>query len=136
MFLSDGGTDWPTDLVNRHCNESLSSQIKIFTFACGPHPIPTVVLKEMACSTGGYFSPITALGSVRVKIRDYIKVLGRPIALSKDSDMFQWHNFYRDVGGLGMVTSVTLPVYDKASQSVNKVIFYLSFSFKFKYFYL
>ncbi|KAK6622585.1 hypothetical protein RUM43_008427 [Polyplax serrata] len=122
MFLSDGGTEWPTDLINRHCNESRNGKIKIFTFACGPHPIPTVVLKEMACSTGGYFSPVTALGSVRVKIRDYVRVLSRPLAYSNDKDMFTWHNFYRDIGGLGMVTTVTLPVFNKLPNPSGKIV--------------
>ncbi|KAL0274489.1 UNVERIFIED_CONTAM: hypothetical protein PYX00_006895 [Menopon gallinae] len=119
MFLSDGGTEWPSELVTKHCNESRNGQIRIFTFACGPHPIPTVVLKEMACSTGGYFSPITALGSVRVKVQDYVRVLSRPLALSEDEDedLFQWHNFYRDIGGLGMMTTVTLPVFNRVSNS-------------------
>lgn len=98
MFLSDGGTDWPEELVTQHCNQSRTGHIKMFTFACGPHPIPTVVLKEMACATGGYFSPITALGSVRVKIQDYVRVLSRPLAFAAIPDLFQWQNFYRDIG--------------------------------------
>lgn len=119
MFLSDGGTEWPSELVTKHCNESRNGQIRIFAFACGPHPIPTVVLKEMACSTGGYFSPITALGSVRVKVQDYVRVLGRPLALSEEEDLFQWHNFYRDIGGLGMMTTLTLPVFNRIANSVS-----------------
>ena len=119
MFLSDGGTEWPTDVINRHCNNSNNENIKIFTFACGPHPIPTVILKEMACSTGGYFSPITALGSVRIKVRDYVNVLSRPLAYSKHENLFYWNNFYRDVGGLGLVTTLALPVFNKSPNDVS-----------------
>ena len=43
--------------------------MRIFTYAVGPHPLPTTALKEMACSTGGRFSTITAMGAIRTKIQ-------------------------------------------------------------------
>ena len=35
----------------------------------GPHPLPTVALKDMACKTGGSFTTITAMGAIRTKIQ-------------------------------------------------------------------
>ncbi|XP_052120418.1 voltage-dependent calcium channel subunit alpha-2/delta-2 isoform X3 [Frankliniella occidentalis] len=112
MFFSDGGTEWPHELSAHLCNESTEDCVRVFTFGCGPHPIPTVVLKSMACKTRGYFSSITALGAIQNRIQDYVRVLGRPLVLSDGAtkDLFHWHNVYIDKGGLGPVITVTLPV--------------------------
>lgn len=69
MFFSDGGTDWPQELSTRSCSNSSSDCTRVFTFGCGPHPIPTVVLKTMACKTRGFFSSITALGAIQNRIQ-------------------------------------------------------------------
>ncbi|XP_034239825.1 voltage-dependent calcium channel subunit alpha-2/delta-2-like isoform X2 [Thrips palmi] len=112
MFFSDGGTEWPHELSAHLCNESTEDCVRVFTFGCGPHPIPTVILKSMACKTRGYFSSITALGAIQNRIQDYVRVLGRPLVLSDEGtkDLFHWHNVYIDKGGLGPVVTVTLPV--------------------------
>ncbi|KAK3927676.1 Voltage-dependent calcium channel subunit alpha-2/delta-2 [Frankliniella fusca] len=112
MFFSDGGTEWPHELSAHLCNETTEDCVRVFTFGCGPHPIPTVVLKSMACKTRGYFSSITALGAIQNRIQDYVRVLGRPLVLSDGAttDLFHWHNVYIDKGGLGPVITVTLPV--------------------------
>lgn len=112
MFFSDGGTEWPQELSGHLCNETTEDCVRLFTFGCGPHPIPTVVLKSMACKTRGYFSSITALGAIQNRIQDYVRVLGRPLVLSDEGiqDLFHWHNVYIDKGGLGPIVTVTLPV--------------------------
>ena len=43
--------------------------MRIFTYAVGPHPLPTTALKQMACATDGSFSTITAMGAIRTKIQ-------------------------------------------------------------------
>lgn len=69
MFFSDGGTEWPHELSAHLCNETTEDCVRVFTFGCGPHPIPTVILKSMACKTRGYFSSITALGAIQNRIQ-------------------------------------------------------------------
>lgn len=69
MFFSDGGTEWPHELSAHLCNESTEDCVRVFTYGCGPHPIPTVVLKSMACRTRGYFSSITALGAIQNRVQ-------------------------------------------------------------------
>ncbi|GBM54531.1 Voltage-dependent calcium channel subunit alpha-2/delta-2, partial [Araneus ventricosus] len=93
-------------------NFSLWDIVRVFAYAIGPHPVPYATLKEIACSNRGYFTSIQAMGAVRTKIQDYVKVLGRPLVLSNARN-FEWTNFYLDPMGLGMMATVTLPVYNK-----------------------
>lgn len=71
MVFSDGGTEYPQDIIEQFTNSSspLTSDVRIFTYAVGPHPLPTVALKSMACNTGGAFTTITAMGAIRTKIQ-------------------------------------------------------------------
>ena len=71
MVFSDGGTEYPKDIIDRYGNASnpVTSNVRIFTYAVGPHPLPTVALKSMACNTGGAFTTITAMGAIRTKIQ-------------------------------------------------------------------
>ncbi|KAG8232873.1 hypothetical protein J437_LFUL011579, partial [Ladona fulva] len=54
MFFSDGGTEWPEEVLLHYRNDSITENVRIFTYACGPHPIPTVILKTIACETKGF----------------------------------------------------------------------------------
>ena len=71
MVFSDGGTEYPEDIINTYGNATnpVTSDVRIFTYAVGPHPLPTVALKSMACNTGGAFTTITAMGAIRTKIQ-------------------------------------------------------------------
>jgi hypothetical protein len=71
MVFSDGGTESPAKILNVYTNSSrvVTSNARIFTYAVGPHPLPTVALKDMACATGGAFTTITAMGAIRTKIQ-------------------------------------------------------------------
>lgn len=71
MVFSDGGTENPAKILDVYTNSSrgMTSNARIFTYAVGPHPLPTVALKDMACATGGSFSVITAMGAIRTKIQ-------------------------------------------------------------------
>lgn len=55
--------------VIRYKADEDTKDVRVFTYAVGPHPIPTAVLKQMACSTGGQYSVITTRSSVRTKIQ-------------------------------------------------------------------
>ncbi len=73
MMFSDGGTEYPAHVVSRYQNSSASSaNARIFTYAVGPHPLPTTALKQMACDTGGGHSTITAMGAIRTKIQVFV----------------------------------------------------------------
>lgn len=118
MIFTDGGTEDPTALVNKL---NVDRKIRIFTYVVGPHPIPYATLKSLACDNRGYFTTITSFGSSRYKAQEYIKVLSRPMVLSGEKQ-FAWTNFYKDSGGLGLLTTVTLPVYNKTRGSRDQSI--------------
>ncbi|KAG7172933.1 Voltage-dependent calcium channel subunit alpha-2/delta-1-like 2 [Homarus americanus] len=69
MLFSDGGTEWPEEVFKKFHADNYTKSVRVFTYAVGPHPIPTAVLKQMACSTGGKYSVITTRSSVRTKIQ-------------------------------------------------------------------
>lgn len=71
MIFSDGGTENPSKILKVYTNSSrgITSEARIFTYAVGPHPLPTVALKDMACATGGAFTTITAMGAIRTKVQ-------------------------------------------------------------------
>ncbi|XP_066961533.1 voltage-dependent calcium channel subunit alpha-2/delta-1-like isoform X2 [Macrobrachium rosenbergii] len=109
MLFSDGGTEWPEDVFKRYLADNDTKNVRVFTYAVGPHPIPTAVLKQMACSTGGQYSVITTSSSVRTKIQDYLQVLARPEALPLAESMI---TFYLDRVTEEMTISLTRPVYN------------------------
>ncbi|KAL1435783.1 hypothetical protein MTO96_010566 [Rhipicephalus appendiculatus] len=115
MIFTDGGTEDPTPLVEK-LNADL--KIRIFTYVVGPHPIPYATLKALACKNRGYFTAITSFGASRYKVQEYLKVLSRPMVLSGDKQ-FTWTNFYQDSGGIGLLTTVTLPVYNKTHGTIG-----------------
>ncbi|KAK3762796.1 hypothetical protein RRG08_040493 [Elysia crispata] len=75
-----------------------------------------------------YLSETLALGGGRhdqweitLDPREYIPVLSRPQVI-KNKKTFEWGNIYEDYLGLGMMTTVTLPVYNTSSTSSNQTI--------------
>ncbi|PRD27397.1 UNVERIFIED_CONTAM: Voltage-dependent calcium channel subunit alpha-2/delta-1 [Trichonephila clavipes] len=99
MLFSDGGTEEAWEVLEKYNSDK---SVRVFAYAIGPHPVPYATLKEIACSNRGrysflfcYFTSIQAMGAVRTKIQDYVKVLGRPLVLSGTRN-FEWTNFYLD----------------------------------------
>ncbi|ESP00317.1 hypothetical protein LOTGIDRAFT_238600 [Lottia gigantea] len=151
MLLTDGGTDNAEDIFKEYNwpkNKSLKAEVRVFTYAVGPTANPTNAIRWMACANRGYFSQIPAMGAIRARvqgytkylatsfqyadvrehstvitrdIREYIPVLSRPQVL-KNVKQCKWGNIYADHLGLGMMTTVTLPVYNKSEGSSNQTI--------------
>ncbi|XP_059090756.1 voltage-dependent calcium channel subunit alpha-2/delta-2-like isoform X2 [Tigriopus californicus] len=124
MVFSDGGTEYPRAVIEKYSDPSkaITRDVRIFTYAVGPHPLPTVALKSMACSTGGSFSTIIAMGAIRTKIQSsYIGVLARPVVLNNEH-VLAYSSVYSDVLGLGLVTTITLPVFNKSASSDNQTL--------------
>ena len=71
ITFSDGGTEYPEDVLKKYRDDSkeLTKHARIFSYAVGPHPLPIVALRKMACETHGSFSTITAMGAIRTKIQ-------------------------------------------------------------------
>lgn len=71
MMFSDGGIQFPEATLNKYMasDRNVTNRVRIFTYAIGPHPLPTVALKKIACATKGSFETITAMGAIRTKIQ-------------------------------------------------------------------
>lgn len=116
MFFTDGGTDRADSvLAERNPNAS----IRIFTYSVAPHATPTHVLREMACKGRGYFHAVTAKEAVRSAAQRYPGILARTMALENGENP-TYSAAYTDAGGLGLVVSVTLPVYNRTDGSKNQ----------------
>ncbi|XP_053376800.1 voltage-dependent calcium channel subunit alpha-2/delta-2-like [Mercenaria mercenaria] len=116
MVLTDGGTDLAEDVFKKY-NPKDSQMYRVFTYAVGPTANPVSAIRWMACANKGYFSQIPAMGAVRSKVQEYVDVISRPLALNRSKHEL-WTSIYQGIyqdAGLGMMTTVTLPVYNRTS---------------------
>ncbi|KAK7066041.1 hypothetical protein SK128_019722, partial [Halocaridina rubra] len=81
-------------IANRYLKDNDTRNVRVFTYAVGPHPIPTAVLKQMACSTGGQYSVITTSSSVRTKIQESYTSLLTPAVPMRGTLIEQYTTAY------------------------------------------
>ncbi|XP_071526691.1 voltage-dependent calcium channel subunit alpha-2/delta-1-like [Panulirus ornatus] len=112
MLFSDGGTEWPEEVIKKFQNDTYTKAVRIFTYAVGPHPIPTAVLKQMACSTGGKYSVITTRSSVRTKIQESYTSLLSPAQPLSGFHNDQYTTAYTSAVTEELTVSLTRPVYN------------------------
>ncbi|XP_077987159.1 voltage-dependent calcium channel subunit alpha-2/delta-1-like [Glandiceps talaboti] len=116
MVLTDGGGQKPAKIFQKY--KPLLGDVRVFTYVVGPQVSTTDGVKYMACANKGYFTRIPAVGAIRLDTLNYVKVLSRPMALNRARN-FQWSNIYLDAMGLGMMTTVTLPVYNRTTVTTD-----------------
>ncbi|XP_074646736.1 voltage-dependent calcium channel subunit alpha-2/delta-2-like [Tubulanus polymorphus] len=109
MMLTDSGTEMPQAVFKKWNWDE--KKVRVFSYAVGPTTNPVSAIRWMACSNRGYFSQIPSMSAIRTKVQQYLTVLGRPMVLKRAKDI-GWTNVYVDASGLGMMTTVTLPVYN------------------------
>ncbi|XP_060595875.1 voltage-dependent calcium channel subunit alpha-2/delta-2-like isoform X2 [Ruditapes philippinarum] len=117
MLLTDGGSDLAEDVFKKY-NPKDHQMYRVFTYAVGPTANPVSAIRWMACANKGYFSQIPAMGAVRSKVQDYMKA--QVEALAKYNLKFEERvqfSIKHDIRGLGMMTTVTLPVYNKTNMN-------------------
>ncbi|KAK4015396.1 hypothetical protein OUZ56_030377 [Daphnia magna] len=113
VLISDGGTEFPADQVEMITNNSVTRQTRLFTLAVGPHPIPTLNLRNISCSTNAFHGAILTYGAIQSKVQGYLQVLSRPLALSQDKSLISWSLPYQDAAGSGTVVTVSKPVFHR-----------------------
>ncbi|XP_076068270.1 voltage-dependent calcium channel subunit alpha-2/delta-1-like isoform X2 [Oratosquilla oratoria] len=117
MLFSDGGTEWPQEVFDKYLKDNATNDIRIFTYAVGPHPIPTAVLKQMATRTGGQYTVITTTSGVRTKIQEsYIDMLSEPLAQS-GVHTNHYTSAYTNAVTEDLTVSLTLPVFNKSEEA-------------------
>ncbi|XP_052779430.1 voltage-dependent calcium channel subunit alpha-2/delta-2-like isoform X2 [Mya arenaria] len=123
MLLTDGGTDEAQEVFDKY-NPKKKMKYRVFTYAVGPTANPVSAIKNIACRNRGYFSQIPAMGAVTSKVQEYVDVIARPLALQSVQETI-WTSIYPDMyisPGLGMMTTVTLPVYNTTPSTANQTI--------------
>ncbi|XP_071083227.1 voltage-dependent calcium channel subunit alpha-2/delta-2-like isoform X5 [Haliotis cracherodii] len=118
MLLTDGGTDNAEEVFKEY--NWPNKTVRVFTYAVGPTANPTNAIKWMACANRGYFSQIPAMGAIRTRVQNYTRALVGPKEYVY-SQNFSWE-VTQDPHGLGMMTTVTLPVYNRTAGSSNQTI--------------
>ncbi|XP_070557409.1 voltage-dependent calcium channel subunit alpha-2/delta-2-like [Ptychodera flava] len=119
MLLTDGGQEDAASVFKKY--NVVPDPTRVFTYVVGPQVTSTDGVKSMACENQGYFTRIPAVGAIRLNTLNYVKVLSRPMALNRAED-YQWSNIYLDAMGLGMMTTVTLPVYNRSSDDNQQML--------------
>ncbi|XP_076447891.1 voltage-dependent calcium channel subunit alpha-2/delta-2-like [Babylonia areolata] len=124
ILLTDGGTDNAEEVFKEY--NWPNKTVRVFTYAVGPTATPVAAIRWMACANRGYFSQIPAMGAIRARVQDYLVVMGRPLALAY-AENTQWTSGHKsplsdNPAGLGMMTTVTLPVYNRTLGSSNQTI--------------
>lgn len=69
VLISDGGTEFPAEQMEMITNNSITRQTRLFTLAVGPHPIPTLNLRNISCSTNAFHGAILTYGAIRSKVQ-------------------------------------------------------------------
>ncbi|XP_060063810.1 voltage-dependent calcium channel subunit alpha-2/delta-2-like [Ylistrum balloti] len=119
MLLTDGGTDMAEEVFKER-NWGRDRMIRVFTYAVGQTANSVKDIKWMSCANRGRFSEIPAMGAIRAKVQEYMPLLVETKGSLNISDT-QWR-LNNDPRGLGMMTTVTLPVYNRTVGASNQTI--------------
>ncbi|KAK8396776.1 hypothetical protein O3P69_005025 [Scylla paramamosain] len=114
MLFSDGGTEWPEEVFKNYSANNYTKSVRIFTYAVGPHPIPTAVLKQMACTTGGMYSVITTRSSIRTKIQESYSSVLSPAQPQNGFHTDQYTTTYTSAVTEELTVSISQPVYNNS----------------------
>ncbi|KAK3601586.1 hypothetical protein CHS0354_027831 [Potamilus streckersoni] len=99
--------------------------VRVFTYLIGREVPDNREIKWMACANKGYFTHISTKSDVKENVQNYIKVMSRPMVINNYPNLI-WTSVYLDhlstfdmSKGLGFMTSVALPVFDRRNFSGN-----------------
>ncbi|KAG0724738.1 Voltage-dependent calcium channel subunit alpha-2/delta-1 [Chionoecetes opilio] len=112
MLFSDGGTEWPEEVFKIYHADNDTKSVRIFTYAVGPHPIPTAVLKQMARCTGAMYSVITTRSSIRTKIQESCSSILAPAQPQIGFHTDQYTTTYTSAVTEELTVSLSRPVYN------------------------
>ncbi|XP_041460745.1 voltage-dependent calcium channel subunit alpha-2/delta-2-like isoform X5 [Lytechinus variegatus] len=116
MIFTDGGTSSEEAIFEARNRNPFKA--RVFVYKVGADSmVSSDGIRDMACTNKGYFSTIQSFGAVRLTTLDYVPVVSRPMVLSGHKN-FQWSDIYLDALGLGMMTTLTLPVYNTSTYTV------------------
>ncbi|XP_054656519.1 voltage-dependent calcium channel subunit alpha-2/delta-4 isoform X1 [Dunckerocampus dactyliophorus] len=119
-----------TCLHASNCN-SLSSQVRVFTYLIGREMTFAENVKWIACNNKGYYTHVSTLADVQENVMEYLHVLSRPMVINHDHDII-WTEAYMDsvlpstkelfnsqAQSLLLMTSVAMPVFSKKKETLS-----------------
>ncbi|XP_046852781.1 voltage-dependent calcium channel subunit alpha-2/delta-3-like isoform X2 [Xenia sp. Carnegie-2017] len=116
-FFTDGveGDTVAEDVFDKNNREK---KIRVFTYLVGRDKgSPSKAVRWIACKNKGFFYRIETLSDVRQTIVKYVSVLSR-----SRNHKPAWTPVYVDALGLGLLTSVVVPIFDNTTKKHLGVI--------------
>lgn len=93
--------------------------IVIFSYIVGTGGKTAEEVKRIACANGGSFYHFPTVGNVWNGVLQYQKVLSKPIAQEEKENII-FTPLYLDSGDLGMMTTISAPVFGKVDNSSQR----------------
>ena len=90
--------------------------VRVFSYLVGrKKDAPKKAMVKMSCENRGYFYQIETVGNIWDNALKYINVLSRPLALAPDSNTPIYTPLYLDASGLGMMMTISMPVFKQTN---------------------
>ncbi|XP_062618776.1 voltage-dependent calcium channel subunit alpha-2/delta-3-like [Saccostrea cucullata] len=131
MLITDGPAETYREIFDKH--NWPNKTVRLFSFLVGREVKENRYAKWMACANKGYYTHISTLADVQESVQYYLRVLSRPMGIARKEGSLpripKWTPVYADYStevsqnlrkGVGLVTSVSMPVFDTSNMSTSK----------------
>ena len=108
------------DYAGKNAFEKLNKDkhVRVFSYLVGRKKnAPKDAMVKMSCDNRGYFYQIETVGNIWDNALKYVNVLSRPLALASDSNTPIYTPLYLDASGLGMMMTISIPVFKQTANS-------------------
>ncbi|XP_065062659.1 voltage-dependent calcium channel subunit alpha-2/delta-3-like [Rhopilema esculentum] len=97
--------------------------VRVFSYLVGrKKSAKKKAMKEMSCKNRGHFYEIETVGNIWDNVLKFINVLSRPLALSPNNNVPIYTPLYLDASGLGMMMTVSVPVFKKTKNTKDAAL--------------
>ena len=106
------------DYAGKNAFEKLNTDkhVRVFSYLVGrKKDAHKEAMVKMSCDNRGHFYQIETVGNIWDNSLKYINVLSRPLSLAPDSNVPIYTPLYLDASGLGMMMTISMPVFRQAS---------------------
>lgn len=118
IILSDGSATYERTVFEKY---DPNNTIRVFTYVVGLPQYDVDEMKEMAERHKGFYLRIPSLGAVWETVSTFIRVLSRPVGLTKKKPV-AYTSVFMDATGTGLVSTVSIPVFKKGTSKLLGVM--------------